>query len=201
MVLIIVLQIHGNRDRLGENYMNKMNYRIALQSRTMLMDGLIKLMETYDFSMITVTQICQEAGLSRRTFYRLYNTREDVLDEYMSTLAEDFIHMVADVSPHHYTEVAAVYFEFWKQHGNFLNLLKKNKMLEIIYRLSGEIAPVIFQKVKPDMKLDDLTLSYSLSYSLGGLNGMLIRWVEEGMRLSSEQIKSILEGTLQIAVI
>ena len=181
--------------------MNKMNYRIALQSRTMLMDGLIKLMETYDFSMITVTQICQEAGLSRRTFYRLYNTREDVLDEYMSTLAEDFIHMVADVSPHHYTEVAAVYFEFWKQHGNFLNLLKKNKMLEIIYRLSGEIAPVIFQKVKPDMKLDDLTLSYSLSYSLGGLNGMLIRWVEEGMRLSSEQIKSILEGTLQIAVI
>lgn len=201
MVLVIVLQIHGNRDRLGENHMNKMNYRIALQSRKMLMDGLIKLMGTYEFSMITVTQICQEAGLSRRTFYRLYNTREDILNEYMSTLAEEFFCMVADKAPHHYTEVAVIYFEFWKQHEIFLNLLKKNKMLELIYRISGEIAPVVFQDVKPDMKLDDMTLSYLLSYSLGGLNGLLIRWVDEGMKLSSEQIKTILEGALQIAVI
>ena len=181
--------------------MNKMNYRIALQSKRMLMDGLIKLMETYDFSIITVTQICQEAGLSRRTFYRLYNTREDILNGYMSTLAEEFIHMVAEVSPCHYTEVAAVYFEFWKQHETFLNLLKKNNLLDIIYRISGDLAPVVFQKVKPDMELEGMALSYSLYYSLGGLNGMLIRWVEEGMKLSSGQIKAILSDTLRIALI
>lgn len=181
--------------------MNKMNYRIALQSKRMLMDGLIKLMETYDFSIITVTQICQEAGLSRRTFYRLYNTREDILNGYMSTLAEEFIHMVAEVSPCHYTEVAAVYFEFWKQHETFLNLLKKNNLLDIIYRISGDLAPVVFQKVKPDMELEGMALSYSLSYSFGGLNGMLIRWVEEGMKLSSGQIKAILSDTLRIALI
>jgi len=201
MAFIIVLQIQRNRDRLGEYHMNKMNYRIALQSKRMLMDGLIKLMETYDFSMITVTQICQEAGLSRRTFYRLYNTREDILDGYMSMLAGGFIHMVTETSPHHYTEVAALYFEFWKQHEIFLNLLKKNKMLEIIYRISGEIAPAVFQKVKPDIELNVMTRSYCLSYSLGGLNGMLIRWVEDGMKLSPEQIKSILDGTLHIALI
>jgi len=181
--------------------MNKMNYRIALQSKKMLMSGLIRLMETYDFSMITVTQICQEAELSRRTFYRLYNTREEILNEYMSTLAEEFICMVADTAPRHYTEVAAIYFEFWTQHEIFLNLLKKNNMLEIIYRISGEIAPVVFEKVKPDMKIDDMTRSYLLSYSLGGLNGMLIRWVEEGMELSSEQVKTILDRALRIAVI
>lgn len=181
--------------------MNKMNYRIALQSKRMLMDGLIKLMEMYDFSIITVTQICQEAGLSRRTFYRLYDTREDILDGYMSMLAEEFIHIVAEASPCHYTEVAAIYFEFWKQHQTFLNLLKKNKMLDIIYRISKDIAPVVFHKVKPDMELEDMALSYSLSYSLGGLNGMLIRWVEDGMTISSGQIKAILNDALRIALI
>ena len=201
MGLIIVLHIQRDRDRLGESHMNKMNYRIALQSKKMLMSGLIRLMETYDFSMITVTQICQEAELSRRTFYRLYNTREEILDEYISTLAEEFICMVADTAPRHYTEVAAIYFEFWKLHEIFLNLLKKNNMLEIIYRISGEIAPVVFEKVKPDMKIDDMTRAYLLSYSLGGLNGMLIRWVEEGMELSSEQVKTILDRALRIAVI
>lgn len=201
MAFIIVLQIQRNRDRLGAYHMNKMNYRIALQSKRMLMDGLIKLMETYDFSIITVTQICQEAGLSRRTFYRLYNTREDILDGYMSMLAGEFIHMVTKASPRHYTEVAALYFEFWKQHETFLNLLKKNKMLDIIYRISGDIAPVVFQIVKPDMELEDMERSYSLSYSLGGLNGMLIRWVEDGMKLTSGQIKAILNGALHIALI
>ncbi len=201
MGLIIVLHIQRDRDRLGESHMNKMNYRIALQSKKMLMSGLIRLMETYDFSMITVTQICQEAELSRRTFYRLYNTREEILDEYISTLEEEFICMVADTAPRHYTEVAAIYFEFWKLHEIFLNLLKKNNMLEIIYRISGEIAPVVFEKVKPDMKIDDMTRAYLLSYSLGGLNGMLIRWVEEGMELSSEQVKTILDRALRIAVI
>lgn len=181
--------------------MNRMNYRIALQSKRMLMNGLIKLMETYDFSMITVTQICQESGLSRRTFYRLYNTREEIIDEYMSTLADEFIHMLAVASPRHYTEVAAVYFEFWKQHEIFLNLLKKNNMLERIYHISGEIAPAVFQKVKPDIELNDMTRSYCLSYSLGGLNGMLIKWVDDGMKLSSEQIKTILDGALHIALI
>ncbi|RDU23665.1 TetR-like C-terminal domain-containing protein [Anaerosacchariphilus polymeriproducens] len=74
-------------------------------------------------------------------------------------------------------------------------------MLELIYRTAGEIAPVIFQNVKPDVQVDDEVLSFSLSYSLGGLNGLLIKWVEEGMKMSSEQIKSILEGALRIAMI
>lgn len=82
-----------------------------------------------------------------------------------------------------------------------MNLLKKNKMLDIIYRISKDIAPVVFHKVKPDMELEDMALSYSLSYSLGGLNGMLIRWVEDGMTISSGQIKAILNDALRIALI
>lgn len=196
-----MLHIDMSCDTYGGKYMNKLNYRIALQSKKMLTNGLIKLMETNDYSMITVTQICQEAKLSRRTFYRLYQTKEAILHEHMDFLAEEFMSMVTKAAPRHYTEVAKIYFEFWKQHEIFLNLLKKNKMLEIIYRTAGEIAPVIFQTVKPDVQLDVEVLSFSLSYSLGGLNGMLIRWVEEGMKMSSEQVKTILEGALRIAMI
>ncbi|RDU23666.1 TetR/AcrR family transcriptional regulator [Anaerosacchariphilus polymeriproducens] len=109
--------------------MNKMNYRIALQSKKMLTNGLIKLMETNDYSMITVTQICQEAELSRRTFYRLFETKEEILNEHMALLAEEFMNMVTEAAPRHYIEVATIYFEFWKQHEVFLKLLKKIKCL------------------------------------------------------------------------
>jgi AcrR family transcriptional regulator len=181
--------------------MNKLNYRIALQSKIMLTEGLIKLMETNDYSLITVTQICQEAKLSRRTFYRLYETKEDILQEHMIFLAKEFMDMVTKAAPKHYTEVAMIYFEFWKQHVDFLNLLKKSNMLEIIHGTAKDIAPVIFQIVMPDVRIDATVLSFSLAYSLGGLNGILIRWIEGGMEMSSDQLKTILEGALRIAMI
>ena len=180
--------------------MNNTNRKIALQSKRMLTDGLLQLMKATDFSTITVTQICQEADLSRRTFYRLYESKEDLLNEYLVSLAEDFKNTVADDSPKNYIEVAMIYFSFWKQHQNFLNLLKRNNLIELMYSTASEMAPIVFQMVKPNIKAEADLLSFAMSYSLGGLNGMLIQWVEDGMKLSSDQLATILEQTLQIAL-
>jgi hypothetical protein len=59
-------------------------------------------------------------------------------------------------------------------------------MLEIIHGTAKDIAPVIFQIVMPDVRIDATVLSFSLAYSLGGLNGILIRWIEGGMEMSSD---------------
>ena len=53
--------------------MNYTNGKIAEQSRNKIARGLLQVMEQYDFKDITVTQIAQEAGLSRKTFYRLFS--------------------------------------------------------------------------------------------------------------------------------
>lgn len=180
--------------------MNNTNYKIALQSKRMLINGLLQLMTTNDFSMITVTQICQEADLSRRTFYRLYESKEELLSDYLASLSENFKNIVSESIPKNYLEVAKVYFSFWKQHEDFLSLLKRNNMIGVIYSTSSEMAPIVFQMVKPNIKMEADLLSFALSYSLGGLNGMLIQWVEGGMKLSSDQLATILEQTLQMAV-
>ena len=179
--------------------MNKMNYRIALQSKEMLTNALLKLMETDDYSQITVIQLCQEADLSRRTFYRLYETKEDVLHEYMGSLIEHFKGMVSEAAPEHYTEIAAIYFNFWKHHSNFLKLLRRNNLLGMLYQTAGEVAPSVFQIANPDNHTDYSVLAFALSYSLGGLNGMLIRWAEDGMKISPDELTSVLKQTLNIA--
>lgn len=133
------------------------------------------------------------------TFYRLYESKEDIVSEYLTSLAEEFKSLVLEAVPKHYIEVAEIYFSFWKQHEDFLKLLKRNNMLEVIYRTAREMAPAVFKMVKPDTQPNVDVLSFALSYSLGGLNGMLIEWVEDGMRLSSDQLATILNQTLQIA--
>lgn len=181
--------------------MNKMNFRIALESKKLLTNALLELMEMYEYSLITVTQICQESKLSRRTFYRLFETKEDVLNEYLDSLTQEFMDMISEKDPRHYGEVALLYFEFWKEHAIFLKILKRNKMIGIIYHTVEKIAPVIFCRVKPEVDFDDETLAFSLAYSLGGLNGMLTQWVEDDMKLSTTQLKTILEGVFHVATI
>jgi AcrR family transcriptional regulator len=52
--------------------MNKTNGKIAEQSKQKMAVALLTVMKQYDYHEITVTQITQEAELSRKTFYRLF---------------------------------------------------------------------------------------------------------------------------------
>ena len=55
--------------------MNQTNGKIAEQSKQKIVKALLHVMEQYDFKEITVTQIAQEAQLSRKTFYRLFSVK------------------------------------------------------------------------------------------------------------------------------
>ena len=59
--------------------MNRTNGRIAGESKLKFAEALFGLMKVYQYSEITVTQLAQEAQLSRKTFYRLFNDKDDVL--------------------------------------------------------------------------------------------------------------------------
>ena len=60
--------------------MNTTNGKIAAESRRKMVRALLALMRQYDYREITVTQIAQEARLSRKTFYRLFSDKDDILN-------------------------------------------------------------------------------------------------------------------------
>ena len=53
--------------------MNNTNGLIAEQSKKKIAKAMLKVMNTYDYKEITVTQITQEARISRKTCVRLYS--------------------------------------------------------------------------------------------------------------------------------
>ena len=52
---------------------------LATRSRLMLAEGLFRLMERDRYQGLTISQICQEAGMSRQTFYQHYRKKDQVL--------------------------------------------------------------------------------------------------------------------------
>ena len=53
--------------------------------------ALLSLMEEHPYSEISVSQICQAAQVSRQTFYRLFDTKDDVLILYLHEIMKEYL--------------------------------------------------------------------------------------------------------------
>ena len=68
-----------------EIIMNSTTNPTAIRSRNEITKALIKLMGKYPYNEITVTQIVMETDLVRKTFYRNFNSKDDVLDSIINS--------------------------------------------------------------------------------------------------------------------
>lgn len=64
---------------------------IVIRGQQAIVKALILLMKEKEFKKITVTEICQIAGVNRKTFYRNFDTKEDVLKYYLNELFIEYI--------------------------------------------------------------------------------------------------------------
>jgi len=73
--------------------MAEVNQRVTVTKR-MVKEGLTRLLEKKPLDKINITELCQEAGVNRTTFYRYYELPRDVLTE----MQDEFLKKRWDVS-------------------------------------------------------------------------------------------------------
>ena len=89
-------------------------------------ETLLRMLRRQRMKDITVVSLCQEMGISRKTFYQYFDTIEDVL--YMivdKELRNGFLTL--EVKPQ-----IDGFFEFWKGKKQLLDILEKNEMSHIL---------------------------------------------------------------------
>lgn len=170
--------------------MNSTNGKIAEQSKRKLMNALLSVMKQYEFKNITVTQIAQEADLSRKTFYRLFPDKEAVLMLIFEGVFKDCITQIKKKDIHHYWEVVQLYFDYWEKQKELLALLKRNELLPLLFEYSYCHSQEVFECVRSNeiAKHFSRQLPYLLAYAVGGMHSMLIKWVEDDMVIPSTEL-------------
>lgn len=176
--------------------MNRTNGKIAEQSRMKIAKALLVIMEQYNFREITITQLTQEAGLSRKTFYRLFTDKEEVLSYIFENLYAECLAQIQSREIHHYWDVVQCYFDFWEERKALLSLFKQNNLLSVLFEGAYNYSFKIFEHIRSKDAVDKfaLPLPYLLAYSVGGMHSMLLKWVENDMTVPSsiliEQLKN-----------
>ncbi len=175
--------------------MNTTNGKIAERSRRRFIDALLSVMKIYKFKDITVTQLSQEAGLSRKTFYSLFSDKTQVMELYFADLTDEFTTCIRQNKACDYWGVVKCYFEFFAQRKDLIFLLYENNLIHRLFEISYNSADAIFHSIQKESDISKAHLPFILAYSLGGINGMLLKWIESGMTVSEDELIAILKNS------
>jgi len=172
---------------------------IAEQSRQWLVAALLALMEERPYHEITIKEIAYKAGLSRRTFYRNFVTKEDLLSECARELCEEYIAALRLETDLSLPNIARVYFSFWKGHLELLDTLKKGGTLHLMLNKYNEYLPVVYNLFKGHLNEygSPDRLEYVLAFSAGGFWNMLAKWLDDGAQKSPEELAEIVRSALE----
>lgn len=171
----------------------KSNNPISIRSRKWIVQALLKLMEEKPYHKISIKEITDTAGLVRKTFYRNFQSKEEVLYEYLAELmaeAEKEFKALETWTPY---SMANAYFRFWYEHVHFLRLIQKNNLFIILLKHLDEYAPTIFEKFNADSTkiFDESFLKYYTNFHSAGIWHMLEKWVDGGTKETPEQLAQI----------
>lgn len=173
----------------------KENQRVALTKR-LLQEGLLRLLKEKSIYKINVTELCQESGINRATFYKHYQTPFDVLTDMGDSMAQEFM-ASQDLeafreNPDHgafLTDMCRYLF----QHAEKMKVLIQYNMDDEISNLFNAIPQsraLLEDCLKDNFEKSEVPLVSTFIYS--GSYHLIRRWIMEGIPKSPEEIAEIL---------
>ena len=177
--------------------MYESNNPSALKSQSVITETLLFLMKKYPYDEISVKQIILEAKLARKTFYRNFESKEDVLLSYIRGILLDYFTNVNNAKG----DVLSTIFNFADNNRAILKLLEKNNMLHIPLCCMNEYAPILIRtqnkELNPFSKLfEGLNSDYLVAMNIGAIWNVISLWVKNGMKDDPSQVRETLEEYL-----
>ncbi|UTR05961.1 TetR/AcrR family transcriptional regulator [Alkalihalobacillus sp. LMS6] len=156
--------------------------RTYKKTRYALIQALITLMDKNAYKEITVSEIVDKAAVSRQSFYRHFDGKEDVIQSYFDELCEQFLSSINEKKDMHIHDVLLAYFQFWADHRILVLTLYKHgdrTIVDISHYLKA-LAHLMFQHKTMS--------SYEQQFIVGGMFSVKLHWIQEGMHLSPEEL-------------
>lgn len=172
---------------------------MSMMTKKALAASLKKLMETKPLSKITVTDITEDCGMNRHTFYYHFQDIYDLLEWIFSSEAEK----VLDGRKTHETWQEGVRALFAYASGNkkFIlgtyRSLRKEDLVRYFYReMLGLVEPVV-EEMAGGLHVAEKQKMFVAGFYTSALLGIVVRWFEGDMKEDPEEIMSQLFQMIQ----
>jgi AcrR family transcriptional regulator len=141
---------------------------------------LIDLLKKKSLSEISISELTDKAGIGRVSFYRNYQSKEDILKEESNRLIKEWGKLYESNPESAPETLFPSLFDFYRNHREFYTTLYNAGMSSIMMEtIVGTI------QITPDMKNLE---AYIKSFWAYGIYGWLLEWIKRGMPESGKEL-------------
>ncbi len=174
--------------------MNPTQNPSAIRSKNEITNTLLHLMKSFPYNEITVKQILIEAHVARKTFYRNFTSKDDVLNSHIDRILHQYVQFLQQMSNCQLSTVLDIIFDVCIQNQDLLFLLRDNNLLHLILNKLNLFIPVIHkQVVTPEHPLfqpfTSEQVEYIIAFNVGSVWNIILKWIERDMNDTPEYIK------------
>lgn len=177
----------------GGTWMPKKTDAQALRTRQWLLEALVTLMREKPYAQITISELAGRAGVDRRTFYRHYQTKDEVLTGRIRELAAIYETVLRSRERMDTQSIALAFFTVCRQNAELLGLLHRHGLLVLLLYELNRLFPKFHSKYHTGEDLyAPYGMEYALTYHVGGFWNVLERWLADGMNRTPEELAAMI---------
>ena len=152
------------------------------QTRQWLEEALFDLLATKkSLHNISIAELSEHAQIARRTFYRYYHSKEEVLTNYLDRLIQDYIIELQTEKLTNFEDLVNFFFQYWSQYTESLKILQNANLLVLILQRSYDKLPAAYSTVKAPWHIANTNqkqIAYDSRFITGGLYNIFHEWLK-----------------------
>ena len=168
------------------------NTEESAQRQRQLEQCLLDLLTDTSYASITIGQICEQADISRKSFYRYFDSKDGCLHALLD-------HTIMDASTYYLADAAddalafcIHIFEFWQRQTPLLDALERDgQSLQLLQRMIRYIL-----EEEPDyaryVGIPHHSVMEHVAFIVSGVMGLVLTWHHVGYQKTAEQMGELL---------
>lgn len=163
----------------------------ALQSQNLITEALLALMEEEPFQKITIKAVCAHAGVSRQTFYSLFENKEEVIGRRLDQLFEEYRkRFIEEKRAYTICSLCDSIMECFVEQKKLLSLLVENH-LDTLAREKSEAYLLHLDNIFHAYDHEDR--DYAISFLAGAIISMVVYVIRKDDFTDSRKISNLVQ--------
>ena len=165
--------------------------RQIIESKQRIYEALINLMNTRPFDEITLTELADEAQVTRMTLYRHFKDKNQILlfgfSQYVALTTQE----MAKIGTASLYDLTSFRFKILSESPH-TEILAKNRLLDEMFSRFGLYYKDQFRALLPNYENP-----YVKVFVAGGMDQLTKKWIEDGMLVPHDEMARIVTGIIE----
>lgn len=172
------------------------------RSKQWLIDAFLEILKDKSYDEITIKDITIKANLARRTFYRLFENKDELLNYYYDEIIADYFRFLnSNLNKETSFEVVLTnFFTFWYARRNKMKILiKRNLFLRLMTRRRKDTGKIYMKfNVSWHNNVTEKEAQYIMDFFIGGYWNIISIWLNKNEPEKPEYISNLLINAIKI---